>query len=120
AVDYALGQDLMAKGKAAVESAGGEVVGSALHSPQTTDFSSFLLEAQAKGAQTIGLATFGTWQNAIAKQAQEFGVTAKLSPYYLGDTDIHSTGLETLQNINGAIQFYWDQNDAARAFSKRF
>jgi branched-chain amino acid transport system substrate-binding protein len=120
AVDYALGQDLKAKGEAAVKAAGGEVVGGALHSPQTTDFSSFLLDAQSKGAQTIGLATFGTWQNAIAKQAQEFGITARLSPYYLGDTDIHSTGLETLQNINGAIQFYWDQNDKSREFSTRF
>lgn len=120
AVDYALGQDLKAKGEAAVLAAGGEVVGDALHSPQTTDFSSFLLEAQAKGANIIGLATFGTWQNAIAKQAQEFGITAKLSPYYLGDTDIHSTGLDTLQNINGAIQFYWDMNDKTREFTKRF
>lgn len=119
-VDYALGHDLQAKGEAAIKQAGGEVVGSAVHSPQATDFSAFLLEAQAKGATTIGLATFGSWQNAIAKQAQEFGVTANLSPYYLGDTDIHSTGLETLQNITGAIQFYWDQNDAAREFSKRF
>lgn len=120
AVDYALGQDLKAKGEAAVVSAGGKVVGSVLHSPQTTDFSTFLLEAQSKGAQTIALATFGSWQNAIAKQAQEFGVKAKLSPYYLGDTDIRSVGLETLQNINGAIQFYWDQNDQTRAFAKRF
>lgn len=120
AVDYALGQDLKAKGEAAVTAAGGTVVGSALHSPQTTDFSAFLLDAQAKGATTIALATFGAWQNAIAKQAQEFGIQAKLSPYYLGDTDIHAVGLETLQNINGAIQFYWDQNDATRAFAKRF
>lgn len=119
-VDFALGQDLKAKGEAAVKAAGGEVVGGALHSPQATDFSSFLLDAQAKGAQTIGLATFGTWQNTIAKQAQEFGITAKLSPYYLGDTDIHSTGLETLQNITGAIQFYWDMNDKTREFSKKF
>lgn len=119
-VDYALGQDLQAKGVAAIEGEGAEVVGTALHSPQTTDFSAFLLEAQSKGAQTIALATFGAWQNAIAKQAQEFGVTAKLSPYYLGDTDIHSTGLETLQNISGAIQFYWDQNDQTRAFAERF
>ena len=120
AVDYALGQDLKAKGEAAVKAAGGEVVGSALHSPQATDFSAFLLEAQSKGANMIGLATFGSWQNAIAKQAQEFSIPAKLSPYYLGDTDIHSTGLETLQNISGAIQFYWDQNDATREFSKTF
>src|SRR5690606_6124154 len=117
AVDYALGQDLKAKGEAAVQAAGGTVVGGALHSPQATDFSAFLLEAQSLGAQTIGMATFGSWQNAIAKQAQEFGVSAKLSPYYLGDTDIHSTGLDTLQNITGAIQFYWDQNDKTREFS---
>ena len=120
AVDYALGHDLQIKGEAAVKAAGGNVVGSARHSPQTTDFSAFLLDAQARGAQTIGLATFGSWQNTIAKQTQEFGIKATLSPYYLGDTDIHGTGLPTLQNINGAIQFYWDQNDKTRAFSKRF
>lgn len=119
-VDYALGHDLQAKGEAGVTSAGGEVVGSAIHSPQTTDFSSFLLQAQASGADTIGMATFGSWQNAIAKQAQEFGIEASLSPYYLGITDINSTGLDTLQNISGAIQFYWDENDATRAFAKRF
>ena len=69
-VDYALGQDLQAFGESALAASGGEVVGSAKHSPLTTDFSSFLLEAQAKGAEAIGLATFGSWQIAIAKQAQ--------------------------------------------------
>lgn len=119
-VDYALGHDLQAKGEAAIKEAGGEVVGSSIHSPQTTDFSAFLLEAQAKGAKTIGLATFGTWQNTIAKQAQEFGVDAVLAPYYLADTDIKAAGLDTLQNVSGAIQFYWDQNDATREFAKKF
>ncbi len=119
-VDYALGHDLQAKGEAAIKEAGGEVVGAAVHSPQTTDFSAFLLEAQAKGANTIGLATFGNWQNTIAKQAQEFGVEAVLAPYYLADTDIKSAGLDTLQNVSGAIQFYWDQNDRTREFAKRF
>ena len=119
-LDNALGQDLKAKGEAGVKSAGGEVVGGALHSPQTTDFSNFLLEAQSKGATSVGLATFGSWQNTIAKQAQEFGVKAKLSPFYLGDTDIKSVGLDTLQNITGTIQFYWDMNDKTRAFAKKF
>ena len=119
-VDYALGHDLQAKGEAAVKAAGGTVVGSAIHSPQSTDFSAFLLEAQAKGANTIGLATFGSWQNAIVKQAQEFGIKAVLAPYYVADTDIKGAGLDNMQNVSGAIQFYWDQNDKTRAFSKRF
>jgi branched-chain amino acid transport system substrate-binding protein len=119
-VDYALGHDLQAKGEAAVKAAGGEVVGASVHSPQATDFSAFLLEAQARGAKTIGLATFGNWQNTITKQAQEFGVDAVLAPYYLADTDIKAAGLDTLQNVSGTIQFYWDQNDKTRDFSGKF
>ncbi|SMH54571.1 ABC transporter substrate-binding protein [Mesorhizobium australicum] len=119
-VDYAFGQDLQAFGESALAESGGELVGSAKHSPQTTDFSAFLLEAQAKGADAIGLATFGAWQIAIAKQAQEFGITIPLAPYLLGDTDIKAAGLESFQNVSGAIQFYWDQNDKTREFAKRF
>lgn len=119
-VDYALGQNLQAFGESALAEAGGEVVGSAKHSPQTTDFSPFLLEAKTKGAEAIGLATFGSWQIAIAKQAQEFGIDIPLAPYLLGDTDIKAAGLDAFQNVNGAIQFYWDQNDATRAFAKRY
>jgi len=119
-VDYAFGQDLQAFGESALAESGGELVGSAKHSPQTTDFSAFLLEAKAKGADAIGLATFGAWQIAIAKQAQEFGITIPLAPYLLGDTDIKAAGLESFQNVSGAIQFYWDQNDKTREFAKRF
>lgn len=119
-VDYALGQDLQARGEEALAKSGGTLVGSAKHSPQTTDFSSFLIEAKAKGAQSIGLATFGTWQVAIAKQAAEFGMDIPLAPFFLGDTDIKAVGLESLQNVQGAIQFYWDQNDKSREFAKRF
>lgn len=119
-VDYAFGQDLQAKGEAAIKESGGEFVGSAMHSPQTTDFSPFLLEAQSKGAETIGLATFGSWQIAIGKQAQEFGISIPLAPYFLGDTDVKAAGLESFQNVQGAIQFYWDQNDATREFAKRY
>ncbi|WP_417722482.1 ABC transporter substrate-binding protein [Salipiger sp.] len=119
-VDYSLGHDLQAQATKAIEGAGGQVVGSVIHSPQTTDFSSFLLEAMNSGASNIGMATFGAWQNTISKQAQEFGVTASLSPFYLAITDIHSAGLDTLQNVTGTIQFYWDQNDDTRAFATRF
>lgn len=119
-VDYALGHDLQAQASKAIEEAGGEVVGSVIHSPQATDFSSFLLEAMNSGASNIGMATFGAWQNTISKQAQEFGVSASLSPFYLAITDIKSAGLDTLQNVTGTILFYWDENDATRAFSERF
>jgi branched-chain amino acid transport system substrate-binding protein len=119
-VDYALGHDLQARATEAITAAGGKVVGSALHSPQATDFSAFLLQAQASGATNIALATFGTWQNTIAKQAQEFGVKATLSPFYLTDTDVKSVGLATFQGVSGTIQFYWNQNDATRAFAKRY
>lgn len=120
AVDYAFGHDLEAKGIAGVKEAGGEVVGSVRHAPNTTDFSAFLLEAQSKGATTIGMATFGNWQNTIVKQAEEFGLDVTLVPYFMGDTDIKATGLDNLKGVKGAIQFYWDENDATRAFAERF
>ncbi|BCH31226.1 ABC transporter permease [Mesorhizobium sp. L-8-10] len=119
-VDYAFGQDVQAKGEDAIKEAGGEFLGASKHSPQTTDFSAFLLEAKSKGAETIGLATFGAWQVAIAKQAQEFGLDIPLAPYFLGDTDIKAAGLDSFQNVESAIQFYWDQNDKTREFSKRY
>lgn len=119
-VDYAFGHDLEAKGVAGVQQAGGTVVGTVRHAPNTTDFSAFLLEAQSKGATTIGLATFGNWQNTIIKQAEEFGLDVTLVPYFMGITDIKATGLDNLKGVKGAIQFYWDENDKTREFSKRF
>lgn len=119
-VDYAFGQALEAAGAAAIEEAGGAVVGTVRHSPQDIDFSAYLLEAQASGANAIGLATFGSWQVAIAKQADEFGMELPLVPYFLGITDVESAGIENLQGIRGAVQFYWNENDATREFSARF
>ncbi|MCB1474536.1 MAG: ABC transporter substrate-binding protein, partial [Rhodobiaceae bacterium] len=119
-VDYAFGHDLEAKGIAAVESAGGKVVGTVRHSPQTTDYSSFLLEAQSKGAKTIALATFGSYMINIIKQAREFGMDVKMVPFFMAMTDIKSIGLENLKNVSGGIMFYWDRNDKTRAWSKRY
>ncbi|MFP1644694.1 ABC transporter substrate-binding protein [Pontitalea aquivivens] len=119
-VDYAFGTDLQDQATKAIEAAGGKVVGSVKHSPETTDFSAFLLQAQASGAKNIALATFGTWQNTITRQAQEFGVEAKLSPFYLGITDVHSAGLDTVQNVTGSILSYWNYNDQSREFAAKF
>lgn len=119
-VDYALGHDLEAQATAAIEAGGGRVLGDSVHSFQTSDFSAFLLQAQATGAGNIGLATFGAWQNTIVRQAAEFGVAASLSPFYLAITDIHSAGLENYQNVSGSTIFYWDLNDGTREFASRF
>jgi len=119
-VDYALGHELQARATEAITAAGGEVVGGVAHTPTTTDFSAYLLQAQALGATNIALATFGSWQNTIAKQAQEFGVKATLAPFYLSDTDFKAVGLDVFQGVSGTILFYWDQNDATRAFAKLY
>jgi len=120
AVDYAFGHDAEAKGIEAVKKAGGRVVGSVRHSPQATDFSAYLLEAQAKGAKTIVLATFGAFQTAIIKQVKEFNMNVKLAPLYLGITDIKAIGMENLIDVSATASFYWDRNEKTRAFSERF
>lgn len=119
-IDYAFGHDLEAKGVDGIESAGGNVVGTVRHAPNATDFSAFLLEATSKGADTIGMATFGPSQIAIVKQATEFGIDVPLVPYFMSIEDINSAGIENLQGVQGAIQFYWDENDATRKFAARF
>jgi branched-chain amino acid transport system substrate-binding protein len=86
------------------------------------DFSSFLLKAQASGAKVIGLANAGTdTQNSI-KQAAEFGITPKqkLAGLLLFITDVHSVGLKAAQDLYVTESFYWDKDDAARAWSKKF
>lgn len=119
-IDYAFGADLEAKGIAGIESVGGNVVGTVRHAPNATDFSAFLLEATAKNATTIGMATFGPAQIAIVKQAAEFGIDLPLVPYFLSIEDINTAGIENLNGVRGATQFYWDQNDATREFAARF
>ncbi|MFV0384931.1 ABC transporter substrate-binding protein [Paracoccus sp. (in: a-proteobacteria)] len=120
AVDYAFGHDLAAQGKAAVEAAGGTVLGVARHSPQTSDYSAFLLEAQASGADTVALATFGSYMVNLIKQANEFGMEVKLVPFFLSLEDIHSIGLDNMHNVTGTTAFYWDRTDASRAWSARY
>jgi branched-chain amino acid transport system substrate-binding protein len=120
--DYAFGKDLEANCAAAVVAAGGTVLGAARHPLNTADFSSFLLQAQASGADVIGLANAGGDLNNTIKQAHEFGVTTKqqLAGLILNVTNIPSLGLEAVQNTMICTPFYWDFNDGARAFASRF
>ncbi|MGC2775647.1 MAG: ABC transporter substrate-binding protein [Bradyrhizobium sp.] len=121
--DYAFGQDLEKDTTSVVVKSGGKVLGSVRHPLNTSDFSSFLLQAQASKAKVIGLANAGGDTINAIKQAAEFGLTKggqKLSPLLAFVSDIDSVGLETAQGLLVAEAFYWDLNDDTRAFTKRF
>src|ERR1700747_95328 len=120
---YAFGQDLEKDTTNVVLKNGGKVLGSVRHPLNTSDFSSFLLQAQASKAKVIGLANAGGDTSNAIKQAAEFGLIKggqKASPLLVFITDIDSIGLETAQGLLLAEAFYWDLNDDTRAFSKRF
>src|SRR3979490_3359741 len=121
--DYAFGQDLEKDTTNVVQRSGGKVVGSVRHPLNTSDFSSYLLQAQASKAKVIGLANAGGDTVNAIKQAAEFGLMKggqKVAPLLAFVTDIDSIGLETAQGLLLSEAFYWDLNDDARAFSKRF
>jgi branched-chain amino acid transport system substrate-binding protein len=121
--DYAFGQDLEKDTTNVVLKNGGKVLGSVRHPLNTSDFSSYLLQAQSSKAKVIGLANAGGDTINAIKQAAEFGLMKggqKLSPLLAFVTDIDSVGLETTQGLLLAEAFYWDLNDDTRAFSKRF
>lgn len=120
--DYAFGHALERDTAAVVKSAGGEVKGQVRAPLSTSDFSSFLLQAQASGAKILGLANAGGDTVNSIKAANEFGVTAtmKLAGLLIFINDIHSLGLKQTQGMYLTDGWYWDQSDASRAWSKRF
>ena len=121
--DYAFGAALERDTTVAVQAAGGKVLGGVKHPLGTSDFSSFLLQAQASKAKIVGLANAGADTTTAIKQAAEFGLTAggqKLAGLLMFISDIHSLGLATAKGLNLTETFYWDMNDQTRAFSKRF
>lgn len=121
--DYAFGTALDRDTKAAVVKAGGMIVGSVKHPLNSSDFSSFLLQAQASKAKIIGLANAGGDTTNAIKQAAEFGIVKggqKLAGLLMFIPDVHSLGLNVAQGLSFTETFYWDMNDQTRAFSKRF
>jgi branched-chain amino acid transport system substrate-binding protein len=120
--DYAFGHSLEKDAGNVVKANGGEVVGAVRHPFPGSDFSSYLLKAQASGAQIIGLANAGGDTINAIKQAAEFGITQKqqLAGLLMFITDIHSLGLKATQNMYLTEGFYWDLNPETRAWSKRF
>jgi branched-chain amino acid transport system substrate-binding protein len=120
--NYAFGQLLRDQTEGVVKAAGGQVMGDAPYPfPQTTDFSSFLVQAQASGAQVLGLANAGKDTVNSVKQAHQFGLnkTMKIAPLLMFLQDVHGLGLDTAQGLVLTESFYWDMNDRTRAFTKR-
>ena len=121
--DYAFGHALERDTAAVVTANGGKVLGAVRHPLNTSDFSSFLLQAQSSKAKVIGLANAGGDTTNAIKQASEFGIVAggqKLAALLLFINDVHSLGLKTAQGLTFTESFYWDMNDQTRAWSKRF
>jgi branched-chain amino acid transport system substrate-binding protein len=120
--DYAFGTQLQDSATRVVNANGGKVLGAVRVPLGTTDFSSFLLQAQASGAQVLGLANAGTDFSNSLKAAKEFGITATMKPAALLAflSDIHSLTLQTAQGLYLTTSWYWDLNEETRAFGKRF
>jgi branched-chain amino acid transport system substrate-binding protein len=121
--DYAFGHALERDTSNFVRSAGGRVVGQVRTPfPGTSDFSSFLVQAQASRAKVIGLANAGGDTINCVKQAAEFGLTrrgTKLAALLMFINDVHGLGLQTAQGLTCTETFYWDLNDRTRAFTNR-
>ena len=121
-VDFAFGIGLEQQVSDVVRGSKGRVVGAARHPLGTTDFSSYMLQAQASKAKVIGLASTGNDTINAIKAANEFGVTKtqKLAALLLWINDVHSLGLQTAQGLQLTNAWYWDMNDETRAFARRF
>jgi branched-chain amino acid transport system substrate-binding protein len=121
--DYAFGHALERDTAAVVEANGGKVLGKVRHPINTSDFSSFLLQAQTSKAKVIGLANAGGDTINSIKAASEFGIVSggqKLAGLLVFASDVNALGLQTAQGLTLTETWYWDQNDVNRAWSKRW
>ncbi|SJZ42396.1 branched-chain amino acid transport system substrate-binding protein [Oceanospirillum multiglobuliferum] len=121
--DYAFGHAMEGDVTAVVNQSGGKIVGGVRHPLATSDFSSFILQAQASGAKIVGLANAGADTINALKTAKEFGVVAsgqKIAGLLVFLHDVKSLGLETTQGLQLTTGFYWDRTPETRAWSKQF
>jgi branched-chain amino acid transport system substrate-binding protein len=120
--NYVFGQQLQRDTERFVKEAGGKVMGSSTYPfPETTDFSSLLLQAQASGAKVLGLCNSGVDTINCIKQAREFGLmqTMRVAAMLMYNSNVHALGLETAQGLIMTESFYWNLNDRTRAFMDR-
>ncbi|MFC4352512.1 ABC transporter substrate-binding protein [Fodinicurvata halophila] len=121
--DYAFGHSLEENTSEVVRENGGEVVGNIRHPLDTSDFSSYLLQAQGSGSKVIGLANAGSDTTNAIKQANEFGIVEggqSLAALLMFITDVHALGLDVAQGLQLTTGFVWNMNDETLAFAKRF
>ncbi|MCR6735947.1 MAG: ABC transporter substrate-binding protein [Afipia sp.] len=121
--DYAFGHNIQRDVTRFVEEAGGKVLGSVKHPINSSDFSSYLLQAQASKAKVIGLANAGTDTINSLKQGAEFGIVQggqTFAGLLVFISDVHALGLQVAQGLVLTTSFYWDLNDETRKFSQRF
>jgi branched-chain amino acid transport system substrate-binding protein len=122
-VDYAFGAALQSEGTKFIEAGGGKVVGSVKHPLGTTDFSSYLLQAQASKADAIIVLNAGADLSNALKQAAEYRITKKgqaIGIFGMTINSVGSMGLDVAQGLQITAPFYWDMNDETRTWSKRF
>jgi len=122
-IDFAGGHSIEKDASDIVRAGGGKVLGAVRHPTDTSDFSSYILQAQASKAKVVGFATAGQAAVNAIKTANEFGLRQGgqiLAGLYFFITDIHSLGLDVTQDMVVTTAFYWDMNDETRAWSKRF
>ena len=121
--DYAFGYSLEEQTGNFVKANGGQVLGSVRHPLSTTDFSSFVLQAQSSGAKVVGMANAGLDTQNTIKAAAEFGLVQsgqQLAALLFTLAEVHGLGLDAAQGINLTEGWYWDQSDENRAFAERF
>ena len=120
--DYQLGKDLVAEATPLIEKLGGKVLDVVYFPTSSGDFSQYLLRAQASGADVIGVGAVGLDLSNLMKQAVEFNIVPsskpRLAAFILNLSDVHAVGLQTMQGVYVMQEYYWDRNDAMRAFAK--
>jgi branched-chain amino acid transport system substrate-binding protein len=120
--DYAFGKAMESDASNVIESFGGKILGKVHHPLNSSDFASFILQAQQSGAKVVALANGGRdTQNSI-RQAVEFGLNTeqKIVPFLIFDTDIRAMGLQLAQGLSFTTGYYWDYDDQNREFAKHF
>jgi branched-chain amino acid transport system substrate-binding protein len=123
AADYAFGRAMVRDATSVINEKGGKVVGTSWHPIGTTDFGSFLLQAQTSGTQVVAFVSGGSDFISAVKQSNEFGIAAggqKIVSMQTFISDVHGIGLQVAQNLTLTAAFYWDLDDQTRAWSKRF
>ena len=121
--DYAAGHALEQTARQIVTAGGGTVVGSIFHPLGETDYSAYLIQAASSGAKLIMLTAGGSDLINELKQIKEFNITTdgrEVGTFFVVITDVHAVGLDIMQGLNFVTAFYWDRDDASRAFARRF